>query len=96
MKKAIAPRRRKPGPGLPVPGLVPHVIRLTPEHGLARAAKRFVPASTDHCAKCGSTFIGREPAFIHCYYCGAMIRIASASLADQELFELRSGLRLAS
>jgi len=45
--------------------------------------------------KCNSTFIGREPAFIHCFYCGKMARIANASLLAQEEFEMRSGLRIA-
>ena len=48
------------------------------------------------CVKCGSTFVDLEPAFLHCRYCGSMTRIPAGSLADQELFELRSGLRLAS
>jgi hypothetical protein len=72
------------------------VLPLTPERVLQRAAKRFVDEVPDRCAKCGSTFVGREPAFIHCFYCGKMARIANASLLDQELFEIRSGLRLAS
>jgi len=48
------------------------------------------------CGKCGSTFVSREPAFLHCRYCGSLARIASGSLLEQELFEIRSGLRLAS
>ncbi len=48
------------------------------------------------CGKCGSTFVSREPAFLHCHYCGSLARIASGSLLEQELFEIRSGLRLAS
>lgn len=48
------------------------------------------------CAKCGSTFVAWEPAFIHCRFCGSLSRIPNASLLDQELFEIRSGLRLAS
>jgi hypothetical protein len=50
----------------------------------------------DRCTKCSSTFIEREPAFLHCRYCGSLTRIHGASLAAQELYELRSGLRLAS
>jgi len=72
------------------------VVRLSPERFLARAARRFLPAPTDQCEKCGSTFVAREPAFVHCRYCGKMARLADASLLDQELFELRSGLRIAS
>ena len=60
------------------------------------AATRLVAAPTDCCVKCGSVFIVREPAFIHCRYCGNMARIVTGSLLEQELFELRSGLRLAS
>jgi hypothetical protein len=37
-----------------------------------------------------------EPAFLHCLYCGSLTRIAGGSLLAQELFEIRSGLRLAS
>jgi ribosomal protein L37AE/L43A len=72
------------------------VVRLTPEHVLRRAAKRFLGEPADNCPKCASTFVRREPAFIHCRYCGNLARIANASLVDQELYELRSGLRLAS
>jgi hypothetical protein len=72
------------------------VLPLTPERVLQRAAKRFVEDIPDRCTKCGSTFLGREPAFIHCFYCGKIARIANGSLLEQELFEIRSGLRLAS
>jgi hypothetical protein len=72
------------------------VIRLTPEHTLRRAAKRFLAEPGNNCPKCASTFVRREPAFIHCRFCGNLARIANASLVDQELYELRSGLRLAS
>lgn len=71
------------------------VTRLTPERFLDAAAKRFVGERPDHCPKCGSTFMCHEPAFVHCRYCGKMARVANASLVDQELFEIRSGLRLA-
>jgi hypothetical protein len=50
----------------------------------------------DRCVKCSSTFVVREPAFLHCRYCGSMTRIQTGSLLEQELFEIRSGLRLAS
>ena len=71
------------------------ILRLSPERALARASKHFLVAASDRCPKCRSTFVGLEPAFVHCRCCGAMARIAKASLLDQELFELRSGLRLA-
>ena len=77
-----------------VPGET-RVTRLTPEHFLAAAAKRFLHERPDRCGKCGSTFMYHEPAFVHCRYCGKIARLANASLTDQELFEIRSGLRLA-
>ena len=48
------------------------------------------------CMKCGSTFIEIEPAFVHCRYCGSLSRIRGTSLLAQEVYEMRSGLRLAS
>jgi hypothetical protein len=71
------------------------IARLTPERFLDAAAKRFLPARPDRCTKCGSGFMCHEPAFVHCRLCGKIARLANASLADQELFEIRSGLRLA-
>jgi len=71
-------------------------LAITPERGLERAARAFLQSPGSACDKCGSTFIVREPAFVHCHYCGKMARIANASLGAQELFELRLGLRLAS
>jgi hypothetical protein len=72
------------------------VVLLTPERMLERAARRFLPERTAGCVKCGSRFVDHEPAFVHCRYCGAIARIANRSLAAQEEFELRSGLRVAS
>ena len=72
------------------------VSLLDPEIVLERAAKRFLQQPLDRCVKCHSTFVGHEPAFIHCYYCGKMARIANASLFLQEEFEMRSGMRAAS
>jgi hypothetical protein len=71
-------------------------LTITPERQLERASRKFLTDPSDRCIKCGSTFIVREPAFIHCHYCGNMARIANASLGAQELFELVMGLRLAS
>jgi len=71
------------------------VSLLEPELVLERATRRFLAQPIDRCVKCNSTFIGREPAFIHCFYCGKMARIANASLLAQEEFEMRSGLRIA-
>lgn len=72
------------------------VIRLLPPAVRAAMAFKHVDTPGDRCGKCGSTFIAYEPAFVHCYCCGNLARIAGASLLAQELFELRSGLRLAS
>jgi len=71
------------------------VSLLEPDLVLERAARRFLSQPIDRCVKCNSTFVGREPAFIHCFYCGKMARIANASLLAQEEFEMRSGLRIA-
>ncbi len=60
------------------------------------APKAILAENVDRCPKCDSGFVTREPAFLHCRYCGNMARIARGSLLDQELFERRSGLRLAS
>jgi hypothetical protein len=76
------------------PARVP-VPAITPERALQRAARKFLPAPLDRCVKCGSTFVGFEPAFVHCHYCGKTARIAGGSLLAQEEYELRSGLRLA-
>lgn len=97
-----APARKKPlVKAAAVPTAPPKdgarvVSLLDPEHVLERAAKRFLPQPLDRCVKCHSTFICHEPAFIHCYYCGKMARIANASLFLQEEFEMRSGMRVAS
>jgi hypothetical protein len=72
------------------------VIQLLPRAVREAMAFKHVDAPGDRCGKCGSTFIAYEPAFVHCYCCGNLARIAGASLLAQELFELRSGLRLAS
>ena len=71
------------------------VSLLEPDLVLERTARRFLAQPIDRCVKCNSTFIGREPAFIHCFYCGKLARIANASLLAQEEFEMRSGLRIA-
>jgi hypothetical protein len=90
-----APATTAPAPSAS-PRTSAHVVSLLdPEIVLERTAKRFLPQPTDRCVKCHSTFIGHEPAFIHCYYCGKMARIANASLVLQEEFELRSGMRAA-
>jgi hypothetical protein len=85
-----APLSTPPGKGARVVSL------LDPDIVLERTAKRFLAQPIDRCVKCHSTFIGHEPAFIHCYYCGKMARIANASLLLQEEFEMRSGMRVAS
>ena len=71
------------------------IVRFVPA-GAARAGRNGRAHDPSRCHKCDSTYIVREPAFVHCRYCGAMNRIQSGSLLDQEEFEMRSGLRLAS
>jgi hypothetical protein len=89
----LAKAKKAKAKALPAPATV---IRLTADHTLQRAAKRFVAGSPTRCPKCDSTYIGREPAFIHCRLCGKLARIVDAPLELQELWELRSGLRIAS
>jgi len=72
------------------------VVPLAPVRALARTTADAAADGRPRCPKCGSGFVAIEPAFLHCHYCGHMARIASGSLLEQELFELRSGLRLAS
>jgi len=99
MKRASAKKKPTAKPPLALPSAkngARVVSLLDPELVLERAAKRFLPQPLDRCIKCHSTFIGHEPAFIHCYYCGKMARIANASLFLQEEFEMRSGMRAAS
>jgi hypothetical protein len=74
---------------------VGRVVHVTPDRYLQSAAKRFVRERPGACLKCGSTFLRHEPAFVHCRYCGQMARVADAPLGEQQLFELRSGFRLA-
>jgi hypothetical protein len=93
MKLAKAKRVKPKRVNVPAPAVV---IRLTPEHTLQRTAKRFLPGPQARCPKCDSTYVGREPAFIHCRLCGKLARIADAPLELQELWEIRSGLRIAS
>jgi hypothetical protein len=69
------------------------VVRLVPRGAREREQ---AAARNERCGKCGSTFVTLEPAFLHCLYCGSLARIAGGSLLAQELFEIRSGLRLAS
>ena len=71
------------------------IVRFVPA-GAARGGRNGRAHDPSRCHKCDSTYIVREPAFVHCRYCGAMNRIQSGSLLAQEEFEMRSGLRLAS
>jgi hypothetical protein len=89
-KTAVPKRAASPTRGRVV------TLNITPERHLERASRKFLTDPSDRCGKCGSTFIAREPAFVHCHYCGSMARIANAPLGAQELYELRLGLRLAS
>ena len=72
------------------------IVQFAPAHTARAAARKGHAHDPSRCHKCDSTYIVREPAFVHCRYCGAMNRIQSGSLLDQEEFEMRSGLRLAS
>lgn len=72
------------------------VVELMSRRALLVAARQLLREHVDRCTKCGSNFVTHEPAFVHCHYCGRMHRVANASLLEQELFELRLGLRLAS
>jgi hypothetical protein len=72
------------------------IVRLTPERRLERAMTAMGSRAGDRCGKCNSGFVRREPAFLHCFYCGATARIPHGSLEEQEIFERRSGLRVAS
>ena len=60
------------------------------------ASKTVLAQDADRCPKCKSVFVDREPAFLHCKYCGNMARIVDGSLMDQDVYERRSGLRIAS
>jgi hypothetical protein len=92
VKKVVAVK-----PAVPVAARRPVTIsRVVPIAVERSASKRFISERTARCPKCDSTFIGHEPAFVHCHYCGNMARITDAPLLAQELFEIRSGLRLAS
>jgi hypothetical protein len=95
VKGAKAPRATKPRRHS-VPLRVAHAVPLTPERVLERASKWFLHDVPPRCTKCDSTFIHHEPAFVHCYYCGKIARIAGRSMLVQEEFEMRSGLRVAS
>ena len=77
-------------------GVDPEVVDLLARRALLVAARGLLREHVDRCTKCGSSFVTHEPAFVHCHYCGRMHRIANASLMDQEVFEIRMGLRLAS
>lgn len=91
-----APKSAAPKPAASPTRLRVVTLNITPERHLERASRKFLTEPSDRCGKCGSAFIVREPAFIHCRYCGSMARIVNAALDVQELFELRLGLRLAS
>ena len=61
-----------------------------------RQPRPILPGDANRCPKCDSGYVTREPAFLHCRYCGHMAPIARGSLMEQELFERRAGLRIAS
>ena len=88
MRRAMPDASPDPLPTHP-PGPMGQLVRLS-------AAKSVASRDADRCPKCKSRFIEREPAFLHCKYCGNMARIVDGSLMDQDTFERRSGLRIAS
>ena len=91
------PSARTPAAAHDGPRVVPIVVRLRARVSPPKKdARKGADDGVLRCAKCGSTFVEREPAFLHCRYCGTLARIPKASLADQELYEIRSGLRIAS
>ena len=71
-----------------VTGLGPDVkvVALAPARTLARTHQE-VASVRPHCPKCGSGFVAREPAFLHCRYCGHMARIPAGSLLAQVIQE---------
>ena len=88
-----APMKKLPAAKATLRGAPPALLIPFP----SRRARADAPSDgRPRCARCGSAWVDLEPAFLHCRYCGTMTRIPAGSLADQELFELRSGLRLAS
>ena len=72
------------------------LVVLRPERFLVKSGKRPLDTHTTRCTKCDSAFVEHEPAFVHCRYCGNLMRVVGGSLLAQELYELRSGLRIAS
>ena len=91
------PSARTAAPARAIARVVPLVPRLRARVSPPKQdARKNADDGVLRCAKCGSTFVEREPAFLHCRYCGTLARIPKASLADQELYEIRSGLRIAS
>ena len=102
MSKTPTARQRKTATkAVPAPAREPYevqakIVRFVPRRLLERAVRSQAGENTGGCHKCGSRFLEIEPMFVHCRYCGSMARLPAGSLADQELFELRSGLRLAS
>jgi hypothetical protein len=88
--RAKARVRRERSADLPRPAALARVVPF-----LAPRPRAHEPREGG-CLKCGSTFVAREPAFVHCRHCGSLTRIPGSSLLEQELFEIRSGLRLAS
>jgi hypothetical protein len=69
------------------------VIDLGHARPVDRRPKPAAPERVSRCTKCTSTFIEHEPAFVHCKYCGNMMRVAGALFLEQDTYEMRSGLR---
>jgi hypothetical protein len=79
-------------PATPAPNGA-RVIELDQARTPDRRAKTPLTERVSRCTKCTSTFIEHEPAFVHCRYCGNMMRVAGAGVMEQDTFELRNGLR---
>ena len=76
-----------------VPRTGARVIELVHARPAERRAKPAPPERVTRCTKCTSTFIEHEPAFVHCKYCGNMMKVDNAMLMEQDTHEMRSGLR---
>src|SRR2546427_6409893 len=48
------------------------VSLLAPDLVLERTARRFLSQPLDRCVQSDSTFVGRAPAFIHCFSCAKL------------------------
>jgi heterodisulfide reductase subunit A-like polyferredoxin len=80
---------QEPGTGKPDGARVIDLVQARSD----RRWRTVVEERVSRCTKCTSTFVQHEPAFVHCRFCGNMMRVAGAAVMDQDTYELRSGLR---